>query len=93
MTKLTKEQVLSIKDSRIAGKTIQTIANELTITPRTVSYWITRLQKAGHKVPMNTKRGKTGIDLTPETIVDIEARLDRLDTCAGEVTEITNPLP
>ncbi len=63
MTKLTKEQVLSIKDSRIAGKTIQTIATELAITPRTVSYWIKRLIEAGHEVPMNTKIGAKALEL------------------------------
>jgi len=63
MNKLTKEQVLQIKDMRAEGKTTFEIAQAFSVSEHTIGYWIKRLKDSGHEVPTMAKRGKKAITL------------------------------
>ena len=63
MNKLTKEQVLQIKDMRAEGRTTSDISKILSVSEHTIGYWVKRLKASGHEVPTTSKRGKKAIVL------------------------------
>lgn len=62
-SKLSKEQVLSIVDSRNEGKTDQEIAEELNVSRATVAYWVKRLREEGHEIKRFGRGGRKAMTL------------------------------
>lgn len=58
-----RSQVLEIKNLRLAGTSIEEIAEKIGKRPSTVQRWIRELRKAGHKIPKQ-KPGRKKLDLT-----------------------------
>lgn len=63
MNKLTKEQVLQIKDLRAEGKTTLEISKLFGVSEHTIGYWVKRLKASGYDVTTSSKRGKKAIAL------------------------------
>ncbi len=63
MSKLNREQVLSIKELRSQSKTNEEIAKHIGISVSTVSYWVKRLKKAGNEMTVLTKRGVKALEI------------------------------
>lgn len=61
--RLTKEEVLSIKEMRKKGRSNSEIADRLDVSPRAVAYWIKRLRDEGYEIPIMNKGGGRAIIL------------------------------
>ena len=63
MSKLTKEQVLSIVDERNRGQTDEDIAKKFNVSRTTITYWVKRLRKEGHEIKRFARGGRKAMEL------------------------------